>query len=482
VITDPGLLVVIILLNTLIACSPGLRRRKLRPDRENPVSYNADGSQKLNLLPRLWFTDLFLIAQSVLGGSIVSMWFYAQVENGKTHLDSEMSRASQFRIAAEFFVYFFAFDFYYYLLHRFFLHGPLGWWIHNYHHTTVVTGLGTAFTFHFIEALITGGFPLALAYFFGAHQQSLVVINTFGTINSILVHAGYALYPSWWNLHPVTKWWLDTQFHDVHHQKINCNYGAFLTFWDHMFRTVHPKFTQMAKALHQRVSGSLPTTVSPTPEGKPAPAAFAAAPPTSDHVPKDVLQGGFAADSGTNTATASASSSLGPSHQISGPTPTNPAATVNIPYLSTPPASLLPAEPQAVPLVSAASVQLLAQGDMPPTCPTLNPGQLFVKGGGVLELFAFALFPAFLTRCFPTVWVSFEGKARDVSAFVARHPGGEQVLRGYAGRDITEIFKDVGHSERALELLSECPVVGSCSGWDFQCAPLVISKAGAANS
>ena len=26
------------------------------------------------------------------------------------------------------------------------------------------------------------------------------------------------------------------------------------------------------------------------------------------------------------------------------------------------------------------------------------------------------------------------------------HAGGEQVLRGYAGRDITEIFKDVGHS------------------------------------
>jgi hypothetical protein len=72
--------------------------------------------------------------------------------------------------------------------------------------------LGTAFTFHFIEALITGGFPLALAYFFGAHQQSLVVINTFGTINSILVHAGYALYPSWWNLHPVTKWYVETLF------------------------------------------------------------------------------------------------------------------------------------------------------------------------------------------------------------------------------------------------------------------------------
>lgn len=42
-----------------------------------------------------------------------------------------------------------------------------------------------------------------------------------------------------------------------------------------------------------------------------------------------------------------------------------------------------------------------------------------------------------------------------------QHPGGDEVLFGEAGRDATEAFEDVGHSDEAREILEKY-LVGVC--------------------
>lgn len=42
-----------------------------------------------------------------------------------------------------------------------------------------------------------------------------------------------------------------------------------------------------------------------------------------------------------------------------------------------------------------------------------------------------------------------------------QHPGGDEVLYGEAGRDATEAFEDVGHSDEAREILDKY-LVGTC--------------------
>ncbi|KAL7004121.1 Structural maintenance of chromosomes protein 5 [Cystobasidiomycetes sp. EMM_F5] len=51
-----------------------------------------------------------------------------------------------------------------------------------------------------------------------------------------------------------------------------------------------------------------------------------------------------------------------------------------------------------------------------------------------------------------------------VAPFVDEHPGGDEVLYGEAGRDATEAFEDVGHSDEAREILDKY-IVGTCADY-----------------
>ncbi|KAM0748795.1 cytochrome b5 [Meredithblackwellia eburnea MCA 4105] len=47
------------------------------------------------------------------------------------------------------------------------------------------------------------------------------------------------------------------------------------------------------------------------------------------------------------------------------------------------------------------------------------------------------------------------GKVYAIAKFMDEHPGGDEVLLGEAGRDATEAFEDVGHSDEAREILEK---------------------------
>uniref|UniRef100_A0A1D1YY69 Putative cytochrome b5 n=1 Tax=Anthurium amnicola TaxID=1678845 RepID=A0A1D1YY69_9ARAE len=52
-----------------------------------------------------------------------------------------------------------------------------------------------------------------------------------------------------------------------------------------------------------------------------------------------------------------------------------------------------------------------------------------------------------------SLYISIKGKVYDVSNFIDEHPGGEEVLLDVAGKDATDPFEDVGHSDEALAIL-----------------------------
>jgi len=51
------------------------------------------------------------------------------------------------------------------------------------------------------------------------------------------------------------------------------------------------------------------------------------------------------------------------------------------------------------------------------------------------------------------LYLLLDGKVYDVSNFINEHPGGDEVLLAEAGKDATEAFEDVGHSDEARGFL-----------------------------
>ncbi|VVB15839.1 unnamed protein product [Arabis nemorensis] len=52
-------------------------------------------------------------------------------------------------------------------------------------------------------------------------------------------------------------------------------------------------------------------------------------------------------------------------------------------------------------------------------------------------------------------WLIISGKVYDVTQFMDDHPGGDEVLLSSTGKDATNDFEDVGHSDTAREMMEK---------------------------
>ncbi|XP_047953880.1 cytochrome b5-like [Salvia hispanica] len=52
-------------------------------------------------------------------------------------------------------------------------------------------------------------------------------------------------------------------------------------------------------------------------------------------------------------------------------------------------------------------------------------------------------------------WLVISGKVYDVTPFMDDHPGGDEVLLAATGKDATNDFEDIGHSDEAREMMDK---------------------------
>ncbi|KAM7268325.1 hypothetical protein ACFE04_010491 [Oxalis oulophora] len=52
-------------------------------------------------------------------------------------------------------------------------------------------------------------------------------------------------------------------------------------------------------------------------------------------------------------------------------------------------------------------------------------------------------------------WLVISGKVYDVTPFMDDHPGGDEVMLSATGKDATNDFEDVGHSDAARDMLEK---------------------------
>jgi len=62
-------------------------------------------------------------------------------------------------------------------------------------------------------------------------------------------------------------------------------------------------------------------------------------------------------------------------------------------------------------------------------------------------------------------WLVIHGKVYNVTKFLDEHPGGYDIIVINTGKDATESFEEIGHSNAAKELLDQY-LIGSFAGGD----------------
>ncbi|XP_061399467.1 cytochrome b5 [Musca vetustissima] len=69
------------------------------------------------------------------------------------------------------------------------------------------------------------------------------------------------------------------------------------------------------------------------------------------------------------------------------------------------------------------------------------------------------------------VWIIIKGDVYDVTKFVKEHPGGEELLLEYAGKEATKAFNEVGHSIDAIQQMKSYKIGVVDNDCQQKCGP-----------
>jgi lathosterol oxidase len=154
----------------------------------------------------------------------------------------------------EYVVYFFAFDTYFYWLHRLMHVEPIYTWVHKIHHYSTSPNLLTTLSVGPLESIINGGFVPLFTALLTVHDSTMALIGPTNIIMGLYVHCGYELLPRWWNKTWLTRWFITATFHDQHHKYFRWNFGGYTTIWDFICGTVRSKYLAEFDQIKARVA------------------------------------------------------------------------------------------------------------------------------------------------------------------------------------------------------------------------------------
>jgi sterol desaturase/sphingolipid hydroxylase (fatty acid hydroxylase superfamily) len=128
-------------------------------------------------------------------------------------------------------------DAYFYWTHRL-MHLPRFYRAtHHTHHVSKQPSSFASFAFSGWEALVASWFVPFLAFVIPMHVAAFVIFVVIATVQAVMNHAGWEIYPRSFLDGPVGRWLITARHHNLHHTKFSRNYGLFFRFWDRLMGT-----------------------------------------------------------------------------------------------------------------------------------------------------------------------------------------------------------------------------------------------------
>ena len=177
------------------------------------------------------------IAALVVLGSV------ALHRSGLLRLETALPGPGRFALEVALFV--FAFDFYFYGLHRL-LHTRWLYRVHAVHHLSKQPRPLTALSFHPVESFLLLLYPVLVMALAPIHLASVSVGGTLLAASIALAHWSGDFFPAWWHQTPVLRWIASPVVHEGHHRWYDCNFSATTSIPDRLFGTYRLEATGVA--------------------------------------------------------------------------------------------------------------------------------------------------------------------------------------------------------------------------------------------
>lgn len=179
---------------------------------------------------------------SVLIIAILTHIMYELTRNGYTRMYFSIGQKGWLYLIASSVISIFAYDTYYYWVHRFMHLKKVFPWVHRTHHLSHTPSPWAILAFDPLEVIIEYSIYPILLLLMPMHPIALGIFIMYNIILNTSGHLGFEIVPKSFFNHPLLKYGLTVTHHDMHHSKTNCNYGIYFNIWDRIMKTNHPNY------------------------------------------------------------------------------------------------------------------------------------------------------------------------------------------------------------------------------------------------
>ncbi len=164
------------------------------------------------------------------------------IQEGKTQVYFSIVEYGWYYLFFSILLYIGLHDTYFYWIHRLLHFKPVFRWVHKTHHLSHTPTPFASLSYNPLEAFLQFGINLILIFIIPLHPVAIGILLTHNILLNTGGHTGFEVMPRCFFHHWFFKYSLTTTHHDMHHTKLNCNYGLYFNIWDRIMGTNHREY------------------------------------------------------------------------------------------------------------------------------------------------------------------------------------------------------------------------------------------------
>jgi Delta7-sterol 5-desaturase len=214
--------------------------------------------QKQRSNPQQWWREIRQSLVSIVIFGLIDAGAYGAEQHGLTLMYQDVGQWGVAYLVVSVVVMLLLQDTYFYWAHRLMHWKPLYRFTHRVHHDSIDTSPFTSYSFHPVEAIVEAVPNVVFAFLFPVHFWALLGYQLTDLILNVIGHLGYEIMPQCWTTHWLLRWKTPSTHHNMHHAKVNGNYGLYFRFWDVWMGTEFQDYPATIAAVYDRANKATP--------------------------------------------------------------------------------------------------------------------------------------------------------------------------------------------------------------------------------